>query len=119
MMVDDLLVRIREAGGTLEPRDDRLRVRAPEPLPDTLLEELRAHKAEVLAYLQQRLASSLEPRIRLSRSEAELDALAEEIQTGFKSGHLTQAQAERLTYLMVDTARQMARGMVNVPVGTP
>ena len=32
--------------------EDRLKVRAPLPLPDELVAELRLHKAEVLAFLQ-------------------------------------------------------------------
>jgi len=52
MIVDDLLVRVYGAGGTLEPTGDWLRVRAPKPLPDDLLAELRMRKTEVLAYLR-------------------------------------------------------------------
>ena len=84
-----------------------------------LIGNLHQHKAEVLAYLQQWLTGSLEPRIRFARNEDELDALVEQIQIGFEAGHLSQVQADRLTYLVVDVARQLARGLVNVPVGTP
>lgn len=42
------------AGLTLQPSgDDRLKVRGPDPLPDDLLEQLRARKAEVIAHLNQ------------------------------------------------------------------
>ena len=36
-----LLERLRAAGGTLEARDDQLRVQASEPLPPDLVEALR------------------------------------------------------------------------------
>ena len=82
-----------------------------------LIGHLRQHKAEVLAYLRQHLAGTLESRIRFASSEGALDTLAEQIQAGFEAGHLSQAQAERLTHLVVDTARQLAQGLVNVPAG--
>lgn len=82
-----------------------------------LIGHLHQHKAEVLTHLQQQSAGTLEPRIRFARSEGELDALVEEIQAGFEAGRLSQAQAERLGWLVIDTARQLARGLVNVPVG--
>ncbi len=65
------------------------------------------------------VAEDLEVAVRFARSEDQLEAALERIQTGFKSGHLTQAQADQLTYLVIDVARQLARGVVNVPVGTP
>lgn len=63
-------------------------------------------------------AKDLEPRIRFSRSEGELGQVVEQIQAGFEIGHLSQAQAERLTYLAISTARQLNAGLVNVPVET-
>ena len=65
------------------------------------------------------MANTLEPRILFARTESELEAMVEEIQAGFEAGHLTQARADQLTYLVIDVARQLARGVVNVPVGIP
>jgi TubC N-terminal docking domain len=47
-----LIEAVRRAGGALTLRGDRLRLSAPEPLPENLLQELRAHKAEVIDHLQ-------------------------------------------------------------------
>lgn len=55
MTVETLLESIQAAGGTIEPRGDRLRVNAPSPLPDDLLSELRVHKAELMALLRGKL----------------------------------------------------------------
>ena len=49
-----LLARCRELGATFTPLPDgKLKVQAPAPLPEELQEELRRHKAEVLALLIQ------------------------------------------------------------------
>ena len=48
-----ILARVRAAGAELEAHGDKLRWRAPEPLPDDLLADLKASKAEVLAALQE------------------------------------------------------------------
>lgn len=61
------------------------------------------------------VAGDLETRIRFAHSEAELDQVVEQIQAEFEAGHLSQVQAERLAGLTLDTARQLARGLVNVP----
>ncbi len=61
------------------------------------------------------VAGDLETRIRFARSEVELDQAVEEIQAAFEAGHLSQALAERLAALTMDTARLLARGLVNVP----
>ena len=47
-----LIEAVQRAGGAIILRGDRLRLSAPEPLPDNLLEELRAHKAELIDHLQ-------------------------------------------------------------------
>src|SRR5918996_6172164 len=47
-----LIQAVQRAGGAITLRGDRLRLSAPEPLPENLLEELRTHKAEVIDYLQ-------------------------------------------------------------------
>ena len=47
----DVLRRITAAGGSIEATGEKLRVRAPKPLPDDLMATLRQHKAEVMAML--------------------------------------------------------------------
>ena len=51
MNAAELLAEVTQRGGRLLPNGDRLRVEAPEPLPDDLLDRLRAHKPELLALL--------------------------------------------------------------------
>ncbi len=52
MSVVDLFEEVRALGGVLIPRSpDRLRVEAPEPLPEDLMKRLRARKREILATL--------------------------------------------------------------------
>jgi len=45
----DLIERIHAAGGVLLSEGDRLRVRAPQPLPDTMMAEIRKNKPLLLA----------------------------------------------------------------------
>ena len=47
-----LIQAVRRAGGAITLQGDRLRLSAPEPLPEDLIQELRACKAEVIDYLQ-------------------------------------------------------------------
>ena len=47
-----LIEAVQRAGGAITLQGDRLRLSAPEPLPENLLQELRAHKAEVIDHLQ-------------------------------------------------------------------
>lgn len=61
-------------------------------------------------------AQALEERIRFTQSEADLDRLAEQIQAHFEAGYLSQPQAEGLTGLSIEMARQLEAGLVNVPV---
>jgi hypothetical protein len=49
-----LVKAVHDAGGRLAIAGGKLKVSAPEPLPDALVGELRAHKAEVLTYLNKR-----------------------------------------------------------------
>ncbi len=50
--VASLIQAVHEAGGRLHPiGSDRLKVRAPRPLAEGLISELRAHKPAVLAFL--------------------------------------------------------------------
>lgn len=51
MLAADLIRVVEQAGGHLEPDGDGLVVEAPEPLPESIMAELRAHKAEVLVAL--------------------------------------------------------------------
>ncbi len=51
MLAVDLIRAVKQAGGHLEPDGDGLVVEAPEPLPEPIMVELRAHKAEVLVAL--------------------------------------------------------------------
>jgi len=64
------------------------------------------------------VVESLEPRIRFARSEDALDHLVEEVEARLDAGELSKDQADRLTWLIVATARQLARGLVNVPMGS-
>ncbi len=51
MLAIDLIRAVKQAGGHLEPDGDGLVVEAPEPLPESIMTELRARKAEVLIAL--------------------------------------------------------------------
>ncbi len=51
MLAIELIRAVEQAGGHLEPDGDGLVVEAPEPLPEPIMAELRAHKAEVIAAL--------------------------------------------------------------------
>lgn len=48
----DLLQRVRDAGGVVKSEGNRLELRAPQPLPSDLMDDLRQHKAELLAALR-------------------------------------------------------------------
>jgi hypothetical protein len=54
MLAADLIRAVEQAGGHLSPDGDSLVVEAPEPLPEPIMTELRAHKAEVLVALRKR-----------------------------------------------------------------
>ncbi len=56
MMAADLIRTVEQAGGHLEPDGDALVVEAPEPLPEPIMTELRAHKAEVIDFLTRPVA---------------------------------------------------------------
>jgi hypothetical protein len=47
-----LLEAVQRAGGAITLKGDRLRLSAPEPLPEYLLQELRIHRAELIDHLQ-------------------------------------------------------------------
>jgi len=52
MKVSELLERCRELGATLTTVDDRVKVKAPEPLPDDVIAALKQAKPQVLAELR-------------------------------------------------------------------
>ncbi len=53
--VDVLLAKAQELGATFIPGEgDKLKVQAPAPLPQGLVEELKEHKLEILALLRER-----------------------------------------------------------------
>ena len=47
-----LVREVQAAGGQIAVADGRLKLSAPAPLPDGLVSDLRAHKAEILSFLQ-------------------------------------------------------------------
>ncbi len=47
-----LVREVQAAGGQIAFADGRLKLSAPAPLPDGLVDDLRTHKAEVLSFLQ-------------------------------------------------------------------
>ena len=56
MIAAELIRTVEQAGGHLEPDGDGLVVEAPEPLPEPIMTELRAHKAEVIDFLTRPVA---------------------------------------------------------------
>lgn len=61
--VETLLTRAHTLGATFTPEGDRLKVLAPAPLPDDLINSLRRNKTALLALLKQP-----SPDMALSRS---------------------------------------------------
>ncbi len=56
MQAVELIRAVERAGGHLEPDGDGLVVEAPEPLPEPIMTDLRAHKAEVIDFLTRPVA---------------------------------------------------------------
>ena len=56
MQAADLIRAVEQAGGHLEPDGDGLMVEAPAPLPESIMTELRAHKTEVIDFLNRPVA---------------------------------------------------------------
>ncbi len=56
MIAAELIRIVEQAGRHLEPDGDGLVVEAPEPLPEPIMTELRAHKAEVIDFLTRPVA---------------------------------------------------------------
>ena len=70
-----LIQAVHEAGGQLHPMGrDRLKVRAPHPLDEGLISELREHKAAVLAFLEDHQHNAAEPERRLPGADANREA---------------------------------------------
>ena len=59
MNAAELIHQVEALGGRLRPRGDRLRMEAPRALPDTLIDELRQHKGEVMALLEGAAVSAI------------------------------------------------------------
>ena len=55
-----LIEAVQRAGGAIALQGDRLRLSAPEPLPQELLEEVRLHKTDLIDHLQRARQSRLE-----------------------------------------------------------
>jgi hypothetical protein len=55
-----LIEAVRRAGGAIALQGDRLRLSAPEPLPQELLEEVRLHRTDLIDHLQRARYSALE-----------------------------------------------------------
>jgi hypothetical protein len=55
-----LIEAVQRAGGAIALQGDRLRLSAPEPLPQALLEEVRLHKTDLIDHLQRAPQSGLE-----------------------------------------------------------
>ena len=53
----ELVQEVRAAGGRIALANGRLKLSAPAPLPDGLVNDLRTHKAEVLSFLQGQASS--------------------------------------------------------------
>ena len=51
MNATQLIERVHAAGGSIEAKGATIKLRAPKPLPDDLMAELRQHKPEVLTLL--------------------------------------------------------------------
>ncbi|MCH8189280.1 MAG: hypothetical protein IIB66_11410, partial [Proteobacteria bacterium] len=56
MRAAEIIRGVEQAGGHLAPDGDGLVVSAPEPLPEPIMSELRAHKAEVIDFLNRPVA---------------------------------------------------------------
>ena len=56
MIAAELIRIVEQVGGRLEPDGDGLVVEAPKPLPEPIMAQLRAHKAEVIDFLTRPVA---------------------------------------------------------------
>lgn len=104
-----LLDRARAAGVELEARGNKLRWRAPNGLPDELLEALRAHKPEILAHLRRPppLPEPWRDRLRQATDWQALYQIIEDAEVAFVAGELTGPVVERLARLCNVLARRL------------
>src|SRR3989344_9161898 len=68
-----LIQQVQAAGGTIHATGGRLRLSAPRPLPSVLVEGLRTHKAEVLAYLSDDHAENIREHLEERAAIQEYD----------------------------------------------
>jgi len=71
-----LIEAVQRAGGAITLRGDRLRLSAPKPLPQNLLEELRAYKAEVIDHLQHARRPDLEKPATAALTQCTISSVA-------------------------------------------
>ena len=98
LSTSDLLARVKAAGGEVEPRGERLHVRAPKPLPADLLAELTRHKGEILAELSTRLRPYW-GRLQQARDWDDLSGILNDAQEDFADGRLSGDEVERVAVL--------------------
>jgi hypothetical protein len=86
MSATSLITEVRAAGGRIEVYDGKLRLTAPKPLPDDLVDLIKAHKPELLAALCQNEETDYDEAIR--------EHLEERAAIQEYDGGLTREQAE-------------------------
>jgi len=74
-----LIEAVHRAGGAITLQGDRLRLSAPEPLPETLLQEVRTRKAELIDHLRHPRRSPFGPAARAltNRTTPPIEAVAD------------------------------------------
>ncbi len=77
MQAAELIRTVEQAGGHLEPDGDGLVVEAPEPLPEPIMTELRAHKGEVIEFLNRPVARVVLLHCPLGVPEASVQGVAD------------------------------------------
>lgn len=89
-----LIEQVHAAGGEIRAEGDRLKLKAPAPLPPELVQEIKEHKAEVLAALS----------VSVRKQSADLlEAFEERAGILEHDGGLTRSQAEQEAARMVAT----------------
>lgn len=79
-----LILEVQQAGGQIQAAGENLELKAPQPLPDSLIEKIRAHKAEILDALQN------EADLAVAEAVAERSSILE------CAGGLSRTQAEKV-----------------------
>lgn len=98
-----LLQEASRCGASVVLVGEQLKVRAPEPIPDALFEQLRVHKSELIALLSEPQAPHVAPDPETAESdriEALADALTEKAGAFIGDG-IEQAEADRLAVVAV------------------